>query len=70
MYRILLNFHEDYFWEDFSNWQEIDGLLVPPSKAYTLLTDHLITGKPLGLSLHRKLLVKPYIHISPNDLLR
>ena len=23
------------------------GLLVPPGKAYTLLTDHLITGKPL-----------------------
>ena len=22
----------------------IDGLLVPPGKAYTLLTDHLITG--------------------------
>ena len=24
--------------------KEIDGLLVPPGKAYTLLTDHLITG--------------------------
>ena len=24
--------------------KEIDGLLVPPSKAYTLLTDQLITG--------------------------
>ena len=24
--------------------QEIDWLLVPPGKAYTLLTDHLITG--------------------------
>ena len=24
--------------------KEIDGLLVPPCKAYTLLTDHLITG--------------------------
>ena len=23
---------------------EIDGLLVPPGKAYKLLTDHLITG--------------------------
>ena len=23
--------------------KEIDGLLVPPGKAYTLLTDHLIT---------------------------
>ena len=27
--------------------QEIDGLLVPSRKAYTLLTDHLITGYPL-----------------------
>ena len=27
--------------------KEIDGLLVPPGKAYSLLTDHLITGKPL-----------------------
>ena len=26
--------------------KEIDGLLVPPDKAYTLLTDHLITGDP------------------------
>ena len=24
--------------------KEIDGLLVPPCKAYTLLTDRLITG--------------------------
>ena len=24
--------------------KEIDGLLVPPGTAYTLLTDHLITG--------------------------
>ena len=24
--------------------KEIDGLLVPPGKAYTLLTGHLITG--------------------------
>ena len=24
--------------------REIDGLLEPPGKAYTLLTDHLITG--------------------------
>ena len=27
--------------------KEIDWLLVPLGKAYTLLTDHLITGKPL-----------------------
>ena len=26
---------------------EIDGLLVLPGKTYTLLTDHLITGKPI-----------------------
>ena len=26
---------------------EIDGLLVPPGKSSNLLTDHLITGKPL-----------------------
>ena len=26
---------------------EIDGLFVPPGKASKLLTDHLITGKPL-----------------------
>ena len=24
--------------------KEIEGLCVPPGKAYTLLTDHLITG--------------------------
>ena len=24
--------------------KEIDGLLVPPGKAYSLKTDHLITG--------------------------
>ena len=35
--------------------KEIDELLVPPGKAYTLLTDHLITGNPRsGLSLPRK----------------
>ena len=27
--------------------KEIDGLLVPPSKAFSLLTDHLITSKPI-----------------------
>ena len=26
--------------------KELYGLSVPPSKAYTLLTDHLITGEP------------------------
>ena len=32
-----------------ANWglAAIDGLLVPPGKASKLLTDHLITGKPL-----------------------
>ena len=29
---------------------EIDGLLLPPGKAYELLTGHLITGKPLTRS--------------------
>ena len=28
--------------------KEIDELLVPPGKASAQLTDHLITGKPLG----------------------
>ena len=27
--------------------KEMYGLFVPPCKAYTLLTDHLITGLPL-----------------------
>ena len=27
--------------------REISGLLVPPVKAFNLLTDHLITGQPL-----------------------
>ena len=31
--------------------KEIDGLLVPPGKAYTPLTGHLITGQPLGSEL-------------------
>ena len=35
--------------------KEIDGLLVPPGKASTLLTDYLITGYcSEGLSLPRK----------------
>ena len=29
--------------------KEIDGLLVPPGKAYTLPADHLITGKTAPL---------------------
>ena len=45
---------------------EIDGLLVPPGKAFKLLTDNLITG----LSLPRKcVLVKPSTHISLIGLL-
>ena len=46
--------------------KDIDGLLVPPGKACTLLTDHLNTGKPHGLSLSRKkwFQAKPSIHIS------
>ena len=31
--------------------KKIDGLFVPPGKAYTLLTDHLITGTPLRSEL-------------------
>ena len=31
---------------------EIDGLLVPPAKAYTLLTDYLITGNAPVLWIH------------------
>ena len=51
--------------------KEIDGLLVPSGKAYTLLTDHLITGYHPGLSLPRKgVPVKPSIHISLCGLLR
>ena len=30
--------------------KEIDGLLVPPGKAYTLLTDHLVNRSSLSLS--------------------
>ena len=41
--------------------KEIDGLLVPPGKASTLLSDHLITGQPHpGKVVH----FKPAIHIS------
>ena len=43
----------------------IGGLLVPPGRAYTLLTDHLICGKPLG-SEHiqeKWFQYKPSIHI-------
>ena len=31
--------------------KEIDGQLVPPGKAYMLLTDHLITALPLTSKL-------------------
>ena len=34
--------------------KEINGLLVPPGKAYKLLTDHLITGHRSGFSMPRK----------------
>ena len=45
--------------------KEKDGLFVPPGKAYTLLTDHLITGKPLWFASAKEKVfgVKPYIHI-------
>ena len=45
--------------------KEIDGLLVHPSKAYTLLTDHLITGQPLWSELVQNVVqVIPSIRIS------
>ena len=45
--------------------KEIDGLLVHPGKAYTLLTDHLITGEPLWSELAQNVVqVIPSIRIS------
>ena len=45
--------------------KEIDGLFVLPGKAYTLLTDQLITGIPLWFEPTQKLVqIKPSIHIS------
>ena len=45
--------------------KEIDGLLVHPGKAYTLLTDHLITGLPLWSELAQNVVqVIPSIRIS------
>ena len=46
---------------------EIDGLFVLPGKAYTLLTDQLITGISLWFEPAQEILVvqiKPSIHIS------
>ena len=43
----------------------IEGLLVPPGKAYALLTDHLITGlttQKVCLSLSRKSGLSQTIH--------
>ena len=37
----------------------IDGLLLPSGKAYTLLTDHLITGKPLWFEPAQEKWFKP-----------
>ena len=46
--------------------KEIDRLLVPPGKAYTLLTDHLLRSDPA----HEKWFqVKPSIYISLSGLL-
>ena len=45
---------------------EIDGLLVPSGKAYTLLTGHLIAGKPLRFEPAQERWFKsnhPYIHV-------
>ena len=46
--------------------KEIDGLLVPSSKAYTLLNDRLITGKPFRSepAQEERVQVKPFIHAS------
>ena len=41
---------------------EIDGLLVPLSKASKLLTDHLIAGKPLKSDPAQEKLFSPTIH--------
>ena len=51
--------------------KEIDGLLVPPSKAYTLLTYQLITGKLLRSrpAQEKWFQVKPSIHKSLFGLL-
>ena len=46
--------------------KEIDGLLVSPGKAFSLMTDHLITGYPLRSELAQEkwFQVKPSIPIS------
>ena len=48
--------------------KQLDGLLVPPGKAYMLLTDHLITGLPLRSEPAQNkwtvVQVEPSIHIS------
>ena len=53
--------------------KEIDVLLVPPGRAYTLLTDHLITGKVKLLksepAQQQWSQIKPSIHIGPFGLL-
>ena len=51
--------------------REIDGLHVPPGKAYTLPTDHLITGKPLRSqpAQERWFHIKSCMHLSFSGLL-
>ena len=50
--------------------KEIDGLLLPPGIAYTLLTDHLITGYPLRSEpAEEKWVLKPCIQTSLRRLL-
>ena len=51
--------------------KEIDRLLVPPGKAYMLLTDHLITGQLLKSepAQEKWFQVKPSIYISLSGLL-
>ena len=50
--------------------KEIDGLLVPPGKAYALLNDRLITGKPFRSepAQEERVQVKPFIHAIQHDI--
>ena len=56
-----------YIWRQYSPGphplgpKEIFELLVPPGKAYTLLTDHLITGKPLWFEPAEEKCFKAYL---------
>ena len=41
--------------------KEIDGLLVPPGKAYTLLTNHLSLPRKNGSSQTIHMYIKPFV---------